>query len=177
MLWRISRQNSAWDFHPQAGLIFAGGYWGHGGYYEEVERSVDYGVSFQELAPLPSFTTESGRVYHGRRDACLTIVDENTVFVVGGQYGSDTELVSDELLKLDLAANEWTNMAPLDRPGRGLSRHSCFNREGEVFVVGGNYWGYYFSNVDAYNIATGVWRKSESFRRNYNCFIISYFLL
>ena len=43
----------------------------------KVERSVDYGVSFQELEPLPL------AIYQH----CMAIVDETTVFVAGGTKG------------------------------------------------------------------------------------------
>ena len=69
-----SRYNKAWDFHPQVGLIISGGDSHQNGVLNIVERSTDYGVSFQALEPLPV----------GIYSHCLAIVDETTVFVAGG---------------------------------------------------------------------------------------------
>lgn len=178
----ISRWGSGWDFHPLAGLIMAGGWGtleGHTGWQwlDKVERSVDYGVSFQELAPIPPYTQPRHlpfelRTYHGRAEFCLTIVDESTVFALGGRFGPDWNLINDELLKLDLETNEWTTLGRLNRGNRhgrgfvsGITGHSCFNREGEIFVVGGTFQdNIFYNDVDIYNIATGVWRKSEFFQ-------------
>ena len=63
------------DFHDAVGFVLAGG----GSNRDRIERSLDYAVSFEELAPMPE----------GRRDACLTIVDDNTVYVAGGKANNN----------------------------------------------------------------------------------------
>ena len=79
----LSRYHKAWDFHPQVGLIISGGYSHQTGMMNQVERSVDYGVSFQELAPIPI------RIY----SHCLTIVDETIVFAAGGLVSTYSHLM------------------------------------------------------------------------------------
>ena len=65
----------AWDFHPDVGLVLAGGV--EGGsmiQIDGVEISEDYGITFRELAPLPK------TIYVG----CAVIVNESTVYHIGG---------------------------------------------------------------------------------------------
>ena len=95
------RQWRAWDFTQEAGLILAGGIipW-----TDVVERSTDYGKSFQQIQTMPyggngrnqrTQQRTAGRV----AGACLVIVDATTVFVAGGWFG-----------KLILVLSYWTNL-------------------------------------------------------------------
>ena len=85
----ILRWGRAWDWHPQgAGLILAGGFdFLSGGaasldkFHRIVERSTNNGSSFQVLADFPHGNA------NGMFEACLVIIDDNTVFLGAGRYG------------------------------------------------------------------------------------------
>ena len=58
----------------------AGGYGhGRGGIMNKVEITKDYGKTFQELKSLQGLTGISNV-----ERSCLTIIDENTFFILGG---------------------------------------------------------------------------------------------
>ena len=83
------RQWRAWDFTQEAGLILAGGIipW-----TDVVERSTDYGKSFQQIQTMPyggnGRTQRTQQRTAGRvAGACLVIIDTTTVFVAGGWFG------------------------------------------------------------------------------------------
>ena len=64
----------AYDFHPNVGLMVAGGNQ-ISTTRDKVERSMDFGGTFQEFGTYPG----------GRRIMyCLVIIDENTIFGAGG---------------------------------------------------------------------------------------------
>ena len=69
------------DFHPTVGLIIACGYGQRLGQSNGVERSVDYGVTFQELEHIPKQIPGYYSYF------CLVIVDKNTFFIAGGDKG------------------------------------------------------------------------------------------
>ena len=69
----------AWDYHPQAGLIVAGG---ASPWTRLVEQSKNYGHSFRQLADIRYGTRA------GVQQACLVIIDENTAVLIGGRYNS-----------------------------------------------------------------------------------------
>ena len=83
------RWGRAWDWHPHgAGLILAGGFdFLSGGaasldkFHRIVERSTNNGSSFQVLADFPHGNA------NGMFEACLVIIDDNTVFLGAGRYG------------------------------------------------------------------------------------------
>ena len=86
----ILRWGRAWDWHPQGagGLILAGGFdYLSGGaasldkFHRIVERSTNNGSSFQVLADFPHGNA------NGMFEACLVIIDDNTVFLGAGRYG------------------------------------------------------------------------------------------
>ena len=85
----ILRWGRAWDWHPHgAGLILAGGFdFLSGGaasldkFHRIVERSTNNGSSFQVLADFPHGNA------NGMFEACLVIIDDNTVFLGAGRYG------------------------------------------------------------------------------------------
>ena len=71
----FDRSYRSHDFHPEVGLVIAGG--NNGTVMDRVEISQvgdELGAAFEELAPLPKQLTAS----------CLVILDERTVFVAGG---------------------------------------------------------------------------------------------
>ena len=69
------RANYGWDYHPTVGLVTVGGYCGGSCFRKEVERSLDFGATWSDLPALPMRTTFP----------CMTIVDEKTIVVTGGQ--------------------------------------------------------------------------------------------
>ena len=71
----------AWDYHPQVGLIVAGGY---NPYSTSMNISRDYGKTVEELANIPYANTgcNTAAIWGG----CLVIVNTTTVFFAGG-YG------------------------------------------------------------------------------------------
>ena len=85
----ILRWGRAWDWHRQGGgLILAGGFdYLTGGaasqdkFHKIVERSTDNGSSFQVLPDFPY-----GHA-NGAFEACLVIIDDNTVFLGAGRKG------------------------------------------------------------------------------------------
>ena len=75
--------NRGWDFTPGAGLIVAGSRKPHS---KDVERSIDRGQSFTSLPDLPYGKSQ------GHSMVCVAIIDDNTVFIAGGQFGKSTGL-------------------------------------------------------------------------------------
>ena len=69
----------AWDYHPESGLIMAGG---TGRWSRTVEQSKNDGHTFRRLADI-----RYGN-YWGVMGACLVNIDENTAVLIGGRYGS-----------------------------------------------------------------------------------------
>ena len=78
----------AWDFTPEVGLIM-GSAWdcqvpcsqGLTKYSTIVERSTDYGQTFQNLSDVPYGNAR------GMNGACMVIIDEETAFMAGGRFG------------------------------------------------------------------------------------------
>merc|ERR1712117_625683 len=71
--------NYGWDFHPNVGLVTAGGYCEGSCFLNEVERSLDSGMTWSDLPAMPKKTTFP----------CMTIIDEKTIVVTGGEYRDD----------------------------------------------------------------------------------------
>ena len=74
----ICRKGRAFDFHPDVGLVIAGGY--NGTEMDIVEmsrRGQDLGRKFEKLPNLPKQLEES----------CLVIINSTTIFVAGGNDG------------------------------------------------------------------------------------------
>ena len=69
-----------YDFHPDVGLVVAGG--GYGLPYNQIEISTDGGKTKRRLPDLPYGAAHWGGSLCG---ACLAVVDTNTVFVAGGE--------------------------------------------------------------------------------------------
>ena len=67
----------AWDFHPDVGLIMAGGAFP---LTKAVVRSTDYGHTFTSLPEMPYGV--SGQGVFG---SCLVIIDSTTIFLAGGR--------------------------------------------------------------------------------------------
>ena len=68
------------DYHPQAGLIMAGG---NSRWSKIVEQSKNYGHTFRRLADIPYAGTPS---WYGVLGACLVIINETTAVLIGGRY-------------------------------------------------------------------------------------------
>jgi len=135
---------SANDFRPDVGLIIAGGQ-NNSGQMKRVEISKDYGATFQELEPLPV----------ARERACVTIVDEKTFYVIGGQGRND-------VYSYDLDTNTWTSKPNLPRVRNyGLDCVTIDTGLGngkEIWVVGGR-----SDSVDVFNIGTQQWRSGPKY--------------
>ena len=102
---------------------------------DKMERTQDYGVTWEEMVALP-------KPIFGH---CLVIVDENTIFIAGGNPDSkkDTYL-------LDLNTNLWTS-GPQMRVDRSFFGCSLFTSSGKskIAMVGG-----FTKEMDIYDIAT-----------------------
>ena len=72
----VSSSYQFYDFHPDVGLIVAGGSSPNS---KKVELSTDYGYTKRSLPDLPYGLSSS---YLTR--ACLVIINTTTVFVAGG---------------------------------------------------------------------------------------------
>ena len=82
----FDRSYRSHDFHPEVGLVIAGG--NNGTVMDRVEISPvgnELGAAFEELAPLPKQLTAS----------CLAILSESTVFVAGGLDIGELDFSSD----------------------------------------------------------------------------------
>ena len=74
----------AWDYHPKAGLVIAGGI---GRWSAAVERSKNYGETFTSLPSIP-YVGAPGSGIFGLAGACFVIIDANTAMLVGGTFNS-----------------------------------------------------------------------------------------
>ena len=95
----ILRYGQAWDSHPDAGYIMAGGFnsWTGGAcnvvkVSRTVERSTNNGSSFFTLPDIPYGCNDQrcntcGNGNGGLFGACLVIIDANTAFMAGGRMG------------------------------------------------------------------------------------------
>ena len=119
---------------------------------EIVERSTDYGISFERLADCP--------IRLGKTD--LTIVDNDTVFLGPGtlwESGNDRGK-NGEFYKFTLSSNTWTRMA--DFPV-GYYEPTCTmwerapDYEKEIYCFGAGSQELYI-----YNVARDEWRGSGS---------------
>ena len=93
------RYGQAWDSHPDAGYIMAGGFnsWTGGAcnvvkVSRTVERSTNNGSSFYTLPDIPYGCNNQrcntcGNGNGGLFGACLVIIDANTAFMAGGRMG------------------------------------------------------------------------------------------
>jgi len=137
---------TAHDFRPDVGLILAGGR-NNSGLMKRVEISKDYGATFQELEPLPV----------ARERACVTIVDEKTFYVMGGQGKND-------VYSYDLDTNTWTSKPNMPQ-GRNYGMDCATIDTGlgngkEIWVAGGQ-----SDTTHVFNLGTQQWRTGPKLLR------------
>ena len=142
----------AYDFHPEVGLVIAGGY--NGTEMDVVEMSQpgqDLGRRFERLPNLPMQLTYS----------CLVIINMTTIFVAGGQsiYAPSVNNV----FTLNLASREWKE-EPQMKEAR--SSHTCSlveteNGSKKIVVVGGSAVVSMirdnFGSVEIFDTSTNEW--------------------
>jgi len=140
-------KQNMFDFDKDVGFVLAGG----GSNRDRVERSLDYAVSFEELEPMPE----------GRRGGCLTIVDDNTVYVGGGTANNNRPARS--AYTLNIETNQWTARTniPHDYRWFDCNKVELPNGEKEVYFVGGFPWGGNAREVQIFNLASDQWRKAK----------------
>ena len=124
----------------------------------QVERTLDYGRTFQELPQLPN-------IIHA---LCLVIVDKERIFTAGGftPHPSSTVLNTVHMLDLTESSRGWVELQPLSLPRYA---HTCgkvgpeLNPE-KIVVVGGCNDGSCHTrlkSVEIYTIATGSWETGK----------------
>ena len=154
-----SRAYRSFDFNPQVGLILAGGlngdfyvnngiFSGDINFVDNMEISVDYASTFQDLGRLPK----------GIAGACLKIVDHRTIFVAGGSTDVYTSGSIVDTYTWDMESTTWSNKAPLPKKLYGMD---CSLWEEEIYVVGGIATPLQTDEVHIYNLATDQWRLGE----------------
>ena len=78
-MFSINRKGRAFDFHPEVGLVIAGGYNGTEMDIVEISRpGQELARKFERLPNLPKQLEES----------CLVIINSTTIFVAGGNDGN-----------------------------------------------------------------------------------------
>lgn len=99
-------------------------------FHRIVERSTNNGSSFQVLADFPHGNA------NGMFEACLVIIDDNTVFLGAGRYGPEYYA---ETSFLDIASNTWTPGPTLSYKRHGHSCNLVTQQSGdkEIVIVGG----------------------------------------
>ena len=114
---------------------------------DRVERTVDFGSTFEELAPLP----------YEMMQHCLKIVDEDSLFVVGGMYSSDTS--RREAFMYRFSTESWTALNPMTHGRKGLACSLVENlsAQKQIVVTGG--WGDegVLDSVEIWDLDTGLW--------------------
>ena len=141
---------------PWVGLVIAGGK--ASSHLKQVERSLDYGRTFQELPQLPNIISA----------LCLVIVDKERIFTAGGftPHPSSTVLNTAHMLYLTESSRGWVELQSMSYP-RWI--HTCgkvgpeLNPE-KIVVVGGCKDGSCHTrlkSVEIYTIATGSWETGK----------------
>ena len=125
---------------------------------KEVERSLDYGRTFQELPQLPNKISS----------LCLVVVDKERIFIAGGftPHPISTILNTAYMINLTESSRGWLELLPLS-----LKRyaHTCgkvgpeLNPEKIVVVGGCNDGGCRtrLNSVEIYTIDTGSWETGR----------------
>ena len=117
---------------------------------DRVERTVDYGLTFEELAPLPY-----DLIQH-----CLKIVDEDSLFVVGGMYSSDTS--RREAFMYRFSTDRWTALNPMSQGREGMTCSLVENlgAQKQIVVTGGYNEGNneILDSVEIWSLDTGLWQ-------------------
>ena len=71
----------AWDYHPQGGLVIAGGI---SRWSIKAEISKNYGETFTSLPNIPYMEFRNW----GLAGACFVIIDADTAMLIGGYFHS-----------------------------------------------------------------------------------------
>ena len=144
------RCNYAWDFHPDVGLVTAGGYCGgkcsseSDDYFtKEVEISVDFGVTWSNLPDMPDSVTWP----------CLTIVDEKTMVVTRKNLTWIFEFET-----MSPPHGSWRSGPDMPNHRGNHGCHTITDGQGKkkIVVMGGNHDGQR-DTVDIYDVAAEVW--------------------
>ena len=146
-----------WDYHPTVGLVISGGLWCSERSCESidrVERTTDSGSTFEELAPLPNYLN-----HH-----CLKIVDEDRLFVVGGQDETLNPYLDSyrrEAYMFRFSTDRWTALNPMTHGREGLACSLVENHSAQKqIVVTGGYDGQdVLDSVEIYDLDTGLWQE------------------
>lgn len=138
------RASVAHDSDPSWGLVIAGGYVSGGEYLDTVEVTQD-GMSFYNLEPLPS----------PKDEACLAIIDEERIFVTGGQDKSTYVYYK--------SSEEWliASDVPNYRPLAVCGISEVGGRNYDVVVAGGSDAFTAFT-VDVFNVASATWMSGNN---------------
>ena len=139
-----------WDYHPTVGLVISGGLWCSERSCESidrVERTTDSGSTFEELAPLPNYLN-----HH-----CLKIVDEDSLFVAGGET---TRTTRREAFMYRFSTDSWTALNPMTHGRKGLACSLVENQSAQKqIVVTGGYGDDegVLDSVEIWDVDTGLW--------------------
>ena len=144
-----------WDFHPDVGLIVAGGQQPQN---NKVELSTDYGQTKESLGNLPYGCDwlSSG---------CMIILNKTTVFLAGGQGGCSSGSWSSAGLRetyyLNIVTGQWTE-GPLLSEGRRYHQCGLLNKPSpQIVVVGGINQNSWTDHVDIIDLETNTTTEGE----------------
>ena len=137
------------DFTGSMGLVMTS--FGH----TQITRD---GIHFQELARSPNPFNNGGQ-------DCLVVVDDNKIFLAGGDYpGSDVAYMYDKL------SNSWRELQSMMRKRRGHSCGLIENNNSKEIVVAGGLWDYnpnsiypWDDTVEIFSEDTETWRWGNNF--------------
>lgn len=154
-----------WDFHPDVGLIVAGGRHPPS---KKVEMSTDYGQTKTSLGDLPE---GCNFVSH----ACMIIVNKTTVWVGGGNTASGCYPNGGFIQKthfLNLVTKQWTPGPDLTVPRQQFSCSLVTKPSPQIVIVGGRFHTNTWTNsveiidLDA-NTTTAIGKKLNIVRTRF----------
>lgn len=122
-----------WAFQPGVGIILAGSS-NPASNTVEISRYPDYGSKFEELAD----TRQAYTPFKGLYGACLVMVDDSTLLMIGGRNGANNLYCNTAYL--NLTSNSWTSGPQLSVCRRHATCNLITNSSSgqrEVVVVGG----------------------------------------
>jgi len=140
-------------FDADFGLFAVGGSGGWSTISKKVERSLDYGVTWEELAELPS----------GIVNAALVVVDKDTLFLSFGEELPGPGRTEGNVRTMNLKTNQWTSRASFPKSYNGIT--SCVlwetdeTKEEEIYCIGAN-----DKSVMVYNLERDEWREAPGTR-------------
>jgi len=95
-------------------------------------------------------------LYPGNYRQASAVLYKGDVYVFGGDMGG---VWTNELWKLEVMNNEWTEIIPNDRPPSGRGGHVAKVYKDSMYVFGGGRYNDYDPNVYRYDISENYWEN------------------